>query len=129
VGSGDLIAVLAAVAVVLVTAVSGISVYLSSRRNANGKVATTEAAVLWQQAQDMRTMLIAEKTRAEEQRDRLIASYTQNIVPVLSEVNSTVIDLAETVAEILAVVRGNQASLEGGGHASPPDLPSPVRQD
>ena len=127
--AGDLIAILAAVAVVLVTAVSGISVYLSSRRGASGKVDTTEASVLWQQAQDMRSMLITEKTRAEQQRDRLITAYTEKIVPVLSEVNNAVIDLAETTSEILDIVRRSSASPEGGGRAGSQDSPSYVRPD
>lgn len=125
--SGELLGVLAAVAVGLVTAVAGIAVYLANRRSAHGKVDTSEASVLWQQAQDMRTMLAAEKTRAEEQRDRLITAYTESIMPVLSRVNTAVIDLAENVAEILELVKANRASLEGGGHEGTPDLQASVR--
>jgi hypothetical protein len=125
--SDALLGVLAAAAVALVTAVSGIAVYLANRRVAHGKVDTSEASVLWQQAQDMRTMLAAEKTRAEEQRDRLIAAYTESIMPVLSQVNTAVIDLAESVAEILELVRASHASPEGGGRETPLDLQESVR--
>lgn len=114
--SSDVLTILAAVSVGLVTAVSGLAVYLSNRRAARGQVNTSEASVLWQQSQDMRAMLLTEKERAEEQRDKMIAAYTEQVLPVLSSVNTLVQDLSEAVTEILTIARDVKADLEGGGH-------------
>ena len=114
--SSDLLTVLAAVVVVLVGAATGLATYLNSRRSGSGKVATSEAAVLWQQSQDMRAMLLTEKERAEEQRDKLIAAYTEQVLPVLSSVNQLVQDLTGATTEIVGIVRGIRDDLEGGGH-------------
>ena len=114
----DVYTILAAVAVPLVAAATGVGAYLARRKSASGRVSDSEASILWQQSQDMRTMLMTEKERAEEQRDKLIAAYTEQVLPLLSSVNRVVQDLSVAVAEILPVVRGIRDDLEGGSHAA-----------
>lgn len=112
-----------AAAVTIAVAVSGgLSALLShwlARRTASGRVATSEAAVLWQQSQDMRTMLAAEKAKAEEQRDRLIEAYTTQVFPVLTQINTAVTALTAAVAEDIKLSREALVALRGGEHALP----------
>lgn len=112
--SADLLTILAAVSVALVTAVSGVAVYLGQRRSASGKVETTEAAILWQQSQDMREMLLAQLSKAEEQRDRLIEAYTHQMFPMLESVNTGLQDLTAAVAGNMGSVQRMSQRLEGG---------------
>jgi hypothetical protein len=117
------IATLAAVIAVATAVSGGLSGLLGhwmTRRAASGRVATSEAAVLWQQAQDMRAMLLAEKEKAEEQRDRLIEAYTQQLFPLLSEVNATVSALAAAVAEDIRLSHEAVEELRGGNRALSP---------
>jgi hypothetical protein len=128
--STDFMAILATVAVAGVGAVTGLASYLSMRRAAHGKVDTSEAAVLWQQSQAIREMLLTEKTKAEEQRDRLIDAYTTQVFPALTEINTTVRSMADTVADMLRLLR-EMRSAEGGGHeaaAVAPPLEAPAGQ-
>lgn len=94
-----------------------------SRRAASGRVATSDAAVLWAQAQDMRTMLLAEKNKAEEQRDRLIEAYTQQMFPVLTEVNAAVLNLTAAVTEDIRLAHEILAQVKGGERALPAVVP------
>jgi hypothetical protein len=106
-------------------AASGVTAYLTSRRSASGKVATSEASVLWHQAQDMRLMLLTEKQKAEEQRDKFIDSYTGQILPMLTSINNLVKDLSVAVADGVSMTRGISASLAVQGGEANADIPSP----
>jgi hypothetical protein len=124
---------LAAVVTVAVAVSSGLSGLLGhwiARRAASGRVNTSEASVLWQQSQDMRAMLLAEKAKAEEQRDRLIDAYTEQVFPVLSDINTAVVDIADTLAEVASSARIIRASVGGGGYEEAAGLPAAgTRQD
>ena len=122
--SSDFITILAAVSVGLVTAVTGVAAYLSNRRGARGQVATSEAAVLWQQSQDMRAMLLTEKEKAEEQRDRLIAAYTEQVLPMLTGITALCQDLSLAVTECVALVREVREAVEGGGREAAAVVPA-----
>jgi hypothetical protein len=112
--SADFLTILAAVLVVLIAAATGIATYLNSRHSASGKVETTEAAILWQQSQDMRAMLLAQLGKTEEQRDRLIEGYTHQMLPMLESINSGLKDLTAAVAGNMGSVQRMSARLEGG---------------
>lgn len=108
---------LAAYIAIAVAVASGISTMLNHwlrRRAASGRVETSEAAVLWQQSQDIRNMLMTEKTRAEDQRDRLIEAYTTQMLPVLAETKEAVLGLTATVQDMVKLLAENRALLEGG---------------
>ena len=120
------IGTLAATISVTVAVTGGLSTLIGlwmKRRAASGRVSTSEASVLWQQAQEMRAMLLAEKTRAEDQRDRLIEEYTQHLFPVLTEVNAAVTALTAAVAENARLVRETLDAVNGGEHAPPASVP------
>lgn len=108
-----------AVAAAVSGGLSAVAGHWVARRAASGRVATSDAAVLWAQAQDMRTMLLAEKDKAEQQRDRLIEAYTQQTFPVLTEVNAAVMSLSTAVAEDVRLAREILTLLKGGEHALP----------
>lgn len=113
---------LAAVVTVAVAVAGGLSTLLThwlNRRAASGRVATSEAAVLWEQSQDIRSMLLTEKNKAEEQRDRLIEGYTEQVLPVLTETNAAVTNLRAALAENIRLSREILAELRGGGHVVP----------
>ena len=81
--------------------VGGASTYLLRRRSASGRVGTSEATILWAQAQEMRAMLLAEKVQAEAQRDRLIESHTTQMLPMLTAINETLRQTSVTLASVL----------------------------
>ncbi len=84
--------------------------YFLRRRGSSGQVKTSDAATLWAQSQEMRIQLIAEKTRAEDQRDRVIAIQTDQVLPVMTT-------MVETLHQVLAALDQIQKmlnSLSGG---------------
>jgi hypothetical protein len=117
--SSEFYALLAAIALPLVGLTAGAVAYFTSRRSASGRVSTSEASVLWQQSQAMRDMMLAEKTKAEEQRDRLIEAYTTQVFPVLTQINTAVTSLTAAVAEDVKLSREVLQALKGGGHVVP----------
>jgi len=98
--SAGVIASLLSIVAVVTAASTGIATHLLGRRAASGKIATSEASVLWQQAQEMRQMLLDEKTRAEEQRDKMIDAYTRQVIPALTSINTLTEDLIALVRKI-----------------------------
>lgn len=121
VDSGSLAAIITAIVAALLAAATAAGAYLASRRQHSGAVRTSEAAVLWQQAQEMREMLLTQKEKAEQQRDRLIQSYTEQIVPVLTSINTIVQDMADAVADGVGMVRVISTAMNQGG----PDAAAP----
>jgi hypothetical protein len=75
--------------------------YLIRRRGASGQIATSDAATLWAQSQGMITQLIAEKTKAEEQRDRLIKIQSEQVVPALAAVNGSLTQIMAVITMVL----------------------------
>lgn len=119
---------LAAVVTVAVAVAGGCSTLLGhwlARRSASGRVSTSEAAVLWEQSQDMRAMLLTEKAKAEEQRDRLIEAYTTQVFPVLAEIRAAMDLLTRAVADGVRTVHEIQAAQgEATAHAVPETSPA-----
>ena len=116
------LAAILTVGTIVVAAASGLAAHLVARRAASGHVATSEASVLWQQAQEMRVMLLQRGDRAEEQRDRLIEAYTTQIFPALTSMQQLIEDLSIAVAENISMVRTiSTAVSEGGEHVASPE--------
>lgn len=116
------IANLAALITVIVAAAGGVSAMAGhwlARRQASGRVATSEAAILWQQSQDLRAVLLTEKTRAEDQRDRLIEAYTSQVLPALAEISAAVTAISVTVADNNRTAHALLARQEGGENGLP----------
>jgi hypothetical protein len=125
---GTLAAILT-IGTIVVGAVTGVPSHLLGRRAASGKVSTSEASVLWAQAQEMRSMLLQRGDRAEEQRDRLIEAYTTQIFPALTSMRQLIEDLSITVADGMGLIRRISASLgEEDGHAVPPERQAASRR-
>jgi chromosome condensin MukBEF ATPase and DNA-binding subunit MukB len=120
---------LAALVTVVLAAASGLSALFGhwlARRQASGRVATSEAAQVWDQSQDMRHMLENRVNRAEDQRDRLIEAYTAQVLPMLTSINQLVRDLSGAVADGLGMIRELQAELREGCADEP--LQEPARR-
>jgi hypothetical protein len=98
--SAGLVASLLSIVAVVTAASTGIATHLLGRRAASGRIATSEASVLWQQAQEMRQMLLAEKIQAEEQRDKMIDAYTRQVIPALTSITTLAEDLIILVRRI-----------------------------
>ncbi len=98
----ETLAAVISVTVAVSGALSGLLGHWLARRAASGKVATSEATVLWDQAQKMRAELVAQRDKAEEQRDRLIESQSAQVLPVLQ----LVIDSLRQITESLARLEG-----------------------
>ena len=91
---------LAGAATVILASVGGLAAYLVSRRQASGRISTSEAAVLWEQAQKMRAELEGQRDKAVEQRDRLIESQSAQILPVLQLVIDSLRQITESLARL-----------------------------
>jgi hypothetical protein len=98
------ISALIAIAVFVSAGLGALATYLVSRRSSSGRVDTSEAAVLWDQAQKMREELVTQRDKAMEQRDRLIESQSAQVLPVLQ----LVIDSLHQITESLARLEGGQ---------------------
>ena len=91
-------ALIGAAALLLGVGIPPAAKWLSGRRAASGNVGTSEAAVLWEQAQVMRAELVAQRDKAMEQRDRLIDAQSAQISPALAAI-------ADSLRQILAAQR------------------------
>ena len=89
------------VIVTLVAIAGGIAAFLVRKRAASGRVRTSEADVLWQQAQDMRTTLLLDKQKVEEQRDKLMALQTDKVIPALEGTNVILKGLQIVLEDVL----------------------------
>jgi hypothetical protein len=103
------------VAVAVAGGISGLAGHWLARRQASGRVSTSEASVLWAQSQDMRHQLLEDKRRAEDQRDRLIDSYTAQVLPALTSINFLVQGMGSNLSEVLGILRQDKAA-EGEWH-------------
>jgi hypothetical protein len=87
----------------LAVLLSGVTItWLTIRRAASGKISTTEARVLWEQAQEMRAELIGQRDKAIEQRERLIESQASAIIPALEGLNKSLWQITESLARLEA---------------------------
>jgi len=103
--SAESIAALVAIAVFVVAGLGGFATYLVRRREAAGSVKTSDAAVLWEQAQRMRAELEAQRDKAMEQRDRLIESQSSQVLPTLRAVADSLAQITESLARLESRVR------------------------
>jgi hypothetical protein len=102
---GTLAAILT-IGTIVVGATTGVVGHLLGRRATSGRVATSEAAVLWEQAQRMRGELEAQRDKAMEQRDRLIESQSAQVLPTLQLVVDSLREIGESLARLEGRVRG-----------------------
>lgn len=79
--------------------------YLMDRRKTEGKVAHSDAGDLWEEGRDLRRALMDENTRIADQRDKLVGSITEVVIPTLKktndslqEINSVLISNATTIS-------------------------------
>lgn len=94
---------IAGVGVAVVAALIGVLVtWATTRRTASGKIGTSEAGVLWEQAQAMRAELMTQRDKAMEQRDRLIDSQTARLVPALTGINDSLRQITDSLARLEA---------------------------
>jgi len=122
--SGDLVTIITIVTTVAALA-GALGGHLLQRRASSGRVSTSEAAILWAEAQDVRRMQEERIARTEAQRDRLMEAYTEQVLPVLSSLHDLVSDLSGAVADGVATVHRLAAALgeEAGREAQPPQGP------
>jgi hypothetical protein len=92
---------IAAIATAAGLAIGGLLTWLTTRRASSGRIGTSEAGVLWDQAQAMRAELVAQRDKAIEQRDRLIESQASQIIPALA-----------AITEALGLISGALARIE-----------------
>ena len=88
--------------VFFIAVTGGIVTYLARRRGTTGTTNTSDAAVLWAQAQIMRAELQEQVEKVSQQRDRLIESQSSQVLPVLN-----------LIIQSLQQITGSLARLEG----------------
>jgi hypothetical protein len=109
------LAALLTIAVTVAGIVSGVAGHLLGRRSASGRVSTSEASVLWDQSQDMRHSQEDRLARTEDQRDKLIAAYTTQVLPMLADISALVTGLTATVSDGFEEIRHLSVLLQQGG--------------
>ena len=105
------ISAIVSVVVFLIAAAGAAVAYFLRRRNSSGRISTSAAEVLWQQAQDMRTQLIAEKNTAEAQRDRLMSIQAEQVVPLLTAMNDSLKQTLSMVTKVIDWQEGRTKAL------------------
>jgi hypothetical protein len=87
----------------------GLLTWLTTRRASSGKIGTSEAAVLWEQAQVMRAELVAQLAKAVEQRDRLMESQSAQIGPALAAITESLRQITGSLVRLEQQNDGSQA--------------------
>ena len=90
----------AAIATSAGLALGGLATWLTTRRASSGRIGTSEAGVLWTQAQQMRSELTAQRDKAAEQRDRLLESQASLVLPALATITEALRVITDTLARI-----------------------------
>lgn len=98
--SSPLLELLTGTAVLILAGLGGLATILVSRRLSSGRISTSEASVLWDQAQKMRAELEGQRDRATEQRDRLIEAQSSQVLPVLQMVVDSLRQITESLARL-----------------------------
>jgi hypothetical protein len=83
----------------------GIMGYLSIKRKNSGKIATSEAAVLWQQSESMRKSLESQLARTEDQRDRVMDLFERQMLPALGELAKNQATLNTSIEDVLELLK------------------------
>lgn len=94
--ASTLLSVITAAAVII----GGIIAYLLRRRGTTGRVATSDAATLWAQSQQMYAQMLEAKTRAEDQRDRVLAIQASQVMPVLTATDESLRQILAALGQI-----------------------------
>lgn len=90
--------------IAITSVITTLGTYLVRRRNTSGRVATTEATVLWSQTQNLIAVLQAEKATAIDQRDKLMSAMTNQIHPALTAISISQQETTQFMERILALV-------------------------
>jgi hypothetical protein len=93
---------IAALSGALALAAGGIITAITARRTTRGRIGTSEAAILWEQAQGMRAEERARADKAEEQRDRLIESQASQLLPALASIDGALRLITDALARLEA---------------------------
>jgi len=94
--------------VFVVAITGGVVTYILRRRETTGTTRTSEATVLWDQAQKMRAELTSQIERLTEQRDRLIELQTSQTVPVLHMIIDALKEITDSLARIDGKLNGKK---------------------
>lgn len=73
---------------------------LTGRRAAGGRIGTSTAEVLWEQAQVMRAELVAQRDKAMEQRDRLIDAQSAQLGAGLAAIGESLREISGALARL-----------------------------
>jgi hypothetical protein len=96
----SIISVVSVLVSVLIAVGASVVAYLGTRRISSGRVATSEAEVLWKQSQAMYESVIKERDEARAQRDKLMSAQADQVIPILSAVLQAVQKISTTIGEI-----------------------------
>lgn len=93
-------AVSVTVFIFVVTAIGGVITYLLRQRGTAGTTRTSDAAVLWEQAQVMRAELIAALEKMTEQRDKIMKAQESQVIPVLAVISDSLKQITASLARL-----------------------------
>jgi hypothetical protein len=92
--------------------IGGLTAWWAVKRKNSGKIETSEASTLWQAQESMRKDLLgqiqakdAQIDKTEEQRDRVISLFQEQLVPSIAQISKTQEIQLATIAEVLTVLR------------------------
>jgi hypothetical protein len=90
----------------------GLMGWLAIKKKNSGKIETSEASSLWNQTQILiqslqrdKELAESKRERAEEQRDRVIDTIQTQMVPALTTIRTSQVQLAESVNEVITVLK------------------------
>lgn len=112
----DLLGLMGVVVATASVTSGGLVAWINTRRRNSGKIETSEASVLWQQSQKMREELTRRAERAEDQRDRLLSSYSTELIPMISSISKNQSLLTESVSDVLTILRATGPLPPGNGN-------------
>lgn len=104
---------------------TGIFGWLTSRRKSSGRVDTSEASQLWNEAQQFRALLLADKQKVEEQRDRLIEIQRNETAELLKSVIESLGHLSDRLEELGARVLERLSAQTSARETGTDDRPPP----
>jgi biopolymer transport protein ExbB/TolQ len=84
----------------VVTAVGGVVTYLLRQRGTTGTTRTSDAAVLWEQAQVMRAELTEALEKMTAQRDKIMQAQESQVLPVLSAIGESLKQITASLARL-----------------------------
>jgi hypothetical protein len=85
--------------------IGGLTTWWATKRRNSGKIETSEAATLWQASESLRKDLQGRLEKTEEQRDRVMSLFQDQLVPSIAQISKNQSMQFETLAEVLTVLR------------------------